>query len=502
MTRLNGASGRAPFSSTAAVFRGRSHEQYSIMSLPLTYLRAMDRSNYDPATLQRSDVPVDAASGKKVLPNDSPYLRSTECRVKHITKSSDGYRIFWNDGLESVFPLEWMDRERFRWRGDAPTLSHSAEGLSTRTLWTGLTEGTFRDTLSMDFDELVTDEGMKQALRYLYEYGILLLSNTPVDDNGVAVAAMASALGGGAFKNPTTLLHHFRNERNEGGVIMLPRGTDGPLRTLYGTVWSTTSTGPHGQDDGTSVADSAYGQDGLPLHTDMTYMRDPPGLQIFTMVQPAPAVPGRERGTSTYCDGFAAAERLRETNPRAFEVMRSVIRTYRSIDAVTGWHLEADGPVLSVRSGHVAAVRHNDLDRLPDLPPPDLTATQALEYYDRLRDSHLAWDEILNDDEFRLEVNLRRGDTVVVANQVRVKQRGNLRILLFLAVCRSLSLTLSHARTIVCPAALPPREARVRGEREFSSVRDRVLREPGRIELPIPDGRLLRLIAALLPLAY
>jgi alpha-ketoglutarate-dependent taurine dioxygenase len=423
----NGAPRRAWFRSTAAAaatFREESHEQYSIMSLPLAYLRAMDRSNFDPATLQRSDVPVDAASGKKALATDGPCpgRNNSECRVKHITKSSDSYRIFWDDGLESVFSLEWMDRQRFAWKGDAPTLSHSEAGLSTRTLWTELTEATFRDSVSMDFDRLVTDEGMKQALRYLYEYGILLVANTPVDDNGVAVAAMASALGGGAFKNPTTLLHQFRASKQDGGgVIMLPKGTDGPLRTLYGTVWSTTSTGPHGQNDGTSVADSAYGQDGLPLHTDMTYMRDPPGLQIFTMVQPAPPVPGRERGTSTYCDGFAAAERLRQTNLAAFEMLSSVIRTYRSFDADTGWHLEAEGPVLTVRNGRVVAVRHNDLDRLPDLPPPEMTPTQALEYYDRLRDSHTSWDEILNDDEFRLEVNLQRGDTVVVANQVRAK---------------------------------------------------------------------------------
>jgi trimethyllysine dioxygenase len=425
----------------------------------------MDKTNFDPSTLQRSDVPVDPSTGKKdVRPPDegADYHRSDELpSVSDVVMEDDGggYRVFWSDGLESAYSDEWVRHELWRWKGRKAAAARNLRSalLSDvgdddeppseveRVLWSGLSEETLRRDLSMTFEELVAaddgdgngDEGMKRALRYLYRYGILLVTGVPVEDDGgeegagEAVAAMASALGGGSAKsNPTTLLHHYRRRRREASgvaaaaagapTIVLPRGTDGPLRTLYGTVWSTTSSGPHGQAGGTSVADSAYSNLGLPLHTDMTYLRDPPGLQVFCMVRPAP-----RGGQSAFCDGFAAAGRLRLRNPEAFYALASVPRRYRSVDPATGWNLEATGPVLTVRSWaggggggecEVTAVRHNDLDRLPDLPPPGAGAGR---FYRSLREAHAAWDEILNDDELRLEVGLRRGDAAVVANQVR-----------------------------------------------------------------------------------
>lgn len=192
---------------------------------------------------------------------------------------------------------------------------------------------------------------------------------------------------------------------------MLPHGTDGPLRTLYGTVWSTTSSG---QAEGTSVADSAYESTELPLHTDLTYHGDPPGLQIFTMVQPA-----KKGGESIFGDGFAAAEHLRITNPAAFETLSRVSHRYRSVDRTTGWHLEAHGPVITTRFGQVTAIRHNDLDRLPDLPPsPHLSDKEMESFYQELRQAHAAWDAILAQDDFRLVFGLKPGETMVVANQV------------------------------------------------------------------------------------
>jgi Taurine catabolism dioxygenase TauD, TfdA family len=194
-------------------------------------------------------------------------------------------------------------------------------------------------------------------------------------------------------------------------VIVLPRGTDGPLRTLYGTVWSTSCSG---QAAGCSLADSAFGCEALPLHTDMTYSRDPPGLQIFTMVQPA--VTG---GESIYCDGFAAADRLRRTNPDAFDFLSKTVRRFYCVDKETGWHMEASGPIIAVEKGEIVQVRHNDLDRMPDLPPEwDCADDKVDEFYARLQSAHAAWDSVLAEDDMRLVVGLQPGDTVVVANQV------------------------------------------------------------------------------------
>jgi alpha-ketoglutarate-dependent taurine dioxygenase len=144
----------------------------------------------------------------------------------------------------------------------------------------------------------------------------------------------------------------------------------------------------------------------------MTYMLSPPGLQIFTMIQPS-----EQGGESVYADGFAAAETLRNEDADAFCTLSTTVRKYHCIDKATGWHLEAAGPVIELRNGAVIRIRHNDLDRLPDLPPYSET-DDGHEIYEKLAHAHTKWDEILGRESTRLLMKLEKGDTVVVANQV------------------------------------------------------------------------------------
>lgn len=382
--------------------------KHSILALPPQFLRAMDSSEFDRSTFQRTNVHYNPKDGR-------PRLRSEPIDCEEVASCSfdaatDEFKIAWHDGVVSHYPKNWVEQELSKWQGGATELIK-------KRLWTDLTEEKVRSTnLSISFQNAVlTDEGMGQALKALYQYGIVLVTGTPTEDGGAGVAALAAALGGGSVKddNPTSLLSHFRNNPNT-ATIQLPHGTDGPLRTLYGTVWSTSSSG---QADGASVADSAYGQEALPLHTDMTYQQDPPGLQIFTMVQPA-----TKGGESVFGDGFAVAEHLRSVNPAAFATLSNTVRRFRCIDPTTGWHLEAYGSVIKVRNEQIVGIRHNDLDRLPDLPPrpsnKSAASTQSTrDFYESLHTAHQAWDELLSMDKFRLKMALQPGDTMVVANQ-------------------------------------------------------------------------------------
>ena len=104
----------------------------------------------------------------------------------------------------------------------------------------------------------------------------------------------------------------------------------------------------------------------------------------------------------------------------AFEVLSNTSRTFHSQDKVTGWYLKATGPVIQVRDGRIGSIRHNDLDRLPDLPPNDMVETEEIDaFYDDLESAHENWDSLIAEDKFRLVMKLDRGDTMVVANQVR-----------------------------------------------------------------------------------
>jgi hypothetical protein len=377
------------FASSASFVEESAEE--SILTLPTQYLRMADPSNCDKVTLQRNDVLFDTKNGKPIQ-----RKRTQVPPIRSYSLEGDIHRIVWEDGVVTTYPSSWVEEQLNDWN----------KGSTGRILWENCTEEELRSSRSLHFDDILAPEGQSRGLRALYEYGILLVTGTPIHDNGAGVAALASALGGGSVKtNPTTILNNYLAG---GSDVSLPKGTDGPLRTLYGKVWSTTSSD---QAEGTSIADSAYGYEALPLHNDMCYLRDTCGLQIFTMVQPA--VTG---GESVFADGFAAAERLRTIDAKAFDTLSKTMRRYRCIDQETGWHLEASGPVISLKDDRVAAIRHNDLDRLPDLPPQQTEDVDA--FYDDLQDAHEVWDSILGMDDIRLVVQLQAGDTVVVANQV------------------------------------------------------------------------------------
>jgi hypothetical protein len=366
-------------------------------TLPLQFLRDSDERNFDSATRQRADIAHDKDTGKPV--------HNHQVRQRYQVKSSrmDGnnYVIDWADGVSGTYSAQWMHQTSKHWQ--KPAMS--------RELWTGLTESDLRnsETLSMPFDRLIHGQGITMALKVLHSYGICLITDTPIDDGGAGIAALASAVSGSSKKNlaSASLLERYRHGGTE---IVLPNGTDGPLRTLYGSVWFTSS---EVQGEGTSTADSAYGQGSLPLHTDLTYMLSPPGLQIFTMITPADI-----GGDSVYADGFAAAELLRTEDPRAFNMLASTVRRYQCIDEEIGWYLEASGPVIETRRGVVCGIRHNDLDRLPDLPSPCDALFDNDSFYEELAIAHASWDNILGRDSTRLVVKLRPGDTVVLANQV------------------------------------------------------------------------------------
>ena len=445
-----------------------SNDPATRLPLPPHYLRDVDLTNYDASTHQRIDASYDGHSGRPIVRSsdasaaDNPYYKVKSWRHVNVTKSSDDgteekvaeeeerIEITWADGATTTYPKGWIDEQAKLYADghgipSTPDTTCRVSSSVQRVLLSNITEDDVRGLdsgMAITFGDLVRDnttsddndgEGMNRAITALYKYGLLLVTDTPLHDGGTGLAALAAAVSGGDIKSSpnASLLARYRQQSSgtrsssADPITVLPDGTDGPLRTLYGSVWSTHSSA---MAEGASVADSAYSNDGLPLHTDMTYIRDPPGLQIFAMAQPAP-----EGGESIFGDGFAVAERLRSEHPDAFDTLCSTTRRYRSICTETGWHLEGRGPVISAvdrghglpptsRWGEVTAIRHNDLDRLPDLPPlaangSPMDEAESDEFYAKLHYAHQKWDALLGSDEFRLVLQLQPGDTVVVANQ-------------------------------------------------------------------------------------
>jgi Taurine catabolism dioxygenase TauD, TfdA family len=371
-----------------------------LTSLPDRFVDAIDPKKYDVTTGQRKDVLFDLHNGKPLSRMKSNHARP---KIETFHLQDENFHVVWKDGRKSSIPSVLVKDSFKRWD---PVSSDD-----DRIYWYGMDEQKLRSSsiLCTTFDRVIhSTEGQSSAIRSLYQYGILLVNETPIDDNGASIAALASAVGGGSIKDTSSILYHYQRNHK---CTTLPQGTDGPMMTLYGKVWSTNASD---QAEGASTADSAYGHDALPLHTDMTYFRDPPGLQIFTMKQPATI-----GGESIFCDGFAAAHRLRDTSPDSFALLSQTIRTYRSIDTKSGWNLQATGPIISIQNRMVRMIRHNDLDILPDLPPLGMNPRNFSKFYDDLERAHEEWNKILAQDDTRLTVQLQPGETMLVANQVR-----------------------------------------------------------------------------------
>jgi len=409
------------------------------------FLRQSDSKSFDPVTRQRNDVYFDSCNGKPSVKELAQDNLSSKFEVKNISihdnnsGQDNSYSVEWKDGHESHFNADWVKSHINRLETSVSEKVPELSPIIPRIPWSNLAEdevrcSTSNNRMAVPFREIIhQSEKTEEALRILYQYGILLVTSTPISDDGAGIAALASALSGPAYKSETTLLAHY-TEADDAAVprrTILENGTDGPQKTLYGNIWSTHSSQ---MAVGTSTADTAYGTDALPLHTDMGYYRDPPGLQIFTMCSPAD-----EGGESIFSDGLAVAEYMRKHHEREFDVLCRTVRRYRSIDEEMGWHLEGSGPVFKAvdrfegnpaafstmnheaRWGPVLGVRHNDLDRLPDLPPPNMIGDEKSvnDFYDDLAQAHKILDMLLSKDEFRLVMKVKSGETVVVANQVR-----------------------------------------------------------------------------------
>jgi alpha-ketoglutarate-dependent taurine dioxygenase len=431
--------------------------------LAATDLSRLSKFEIDSCFTQRQNVKTSIEEFVGIIESRIRYLNDSvfNADVKNSADAEELFIIKWKDGLVSKFTAEWIAQQIRTWKKNQPNIDTSRDYVVSckedcrvsignkwilddcgRVMWKNLTEADIRSfschrrekdfvlpPISICFHNIVNKSnvhgyqmpnkssktGIDIALEALFRYGFLLVTDTPLQHQAAAVVALASSLSGGSNKSSsrTSLLANYLI--NENPTTVLPDGTDGALRTLYGHVWTTNS---EAMVIGQSVADTAYGQEALPLHTDMAYCRDPPGLQIFSMRKPA-----AEGGQSTFCDGFSIAETLRETCPKAFSALATTKRRYRSIDNINGWNLQASGPVIQTGpGGKIRSIRYNELDRMPDIPifsfPMDYQKEkQASEFYEHIEYADYKWNELVAKDEFTLVLELKPGDTVVVANQ-------------------------------------------------------------------------------------
>ena len=146
----------------------------------------------------------------------------------------------------------------------------------------------------------------------------------------------------------------------------------------------------------------AYSDLGLGLHTDNPYREPVPGFQALHTLMASP-----DGGDSLFADGFALAERLRETDPAAFELLTCtpIPFSYRSKDA----DLYAERPFIQLScDGRIVAVHYNNRSIAP-LPATGRDTTAFYAAYRRFAG-------LLREPAFQLQFKLRDGDLVLFDN--------------------------------------------------------------------------------------
>ena len=143
--------------------------------------------------------------------------------------------------------------------------------------------------------------------------------------------------------------------------------------------------------------------------------------------------PSKKGGESIFVDGYTVLETIRDTDIEAFETLCTTEFGFRCMDDCTGWHLESRFSIVRCnkgngvkgdkheRFGEIVQIRHNDLDRLPTIPPHDMLIRgddkEIEDFYIRVNHALGLFDSLLSSDVYRQVIPLQVGEMVAVSNQ-------------------------------------------------------------------------------------
>ncbi|KAK3297016.1 PhoD-like phosphatase-domain-containing protein [Chaetomium fimeti] len=161
-----------------------------------------------------------------------------------------------------------------------------------------------------------------------------------------------------------------------------------------------------------AMADTAYTNQALSLHTDNTYFTDPAGLQAFHMLshEPAKGESHATGGESVLLDGFNAARILKSENPEAYDILRSVGLPWHS-SGNKGIKITTDlkYPVLEeLPNGTLYRIRWNNDDR--GVVPFSTISPER--WYGAAR----KWHEIMERPEMQYWFQLKPGHVLIFDN--------------------------------------------------------------------------------------
>ncbi len=159
-----------------------------------------------------------------------------------------------------------------------------------------------------------------------------------------------------------------------------------------------------------AAANLAFTARAIGPHTDNPY-RDPvPSVQLLHCLTSA-----ADGGDSALLDGFAAAARLREIDPAAFEVLTKTPVTFSYVDAAT--ELRATLPMIGLTAtGRIRQVRFNNRSLLPLAPSRGQDRQSFARHAENFYRAYRAFAEVLAAPDLTIAFKLSPGDCLVFDN--------------------------------------------------------------------------------------
>jgi len=127
--------------------------------------------------------------------------------------------------------------------------------------------------------------------------------------------------------------------------------------TIYGGMWEL--------QPNMAMDDTSYTRMELRPHTDGCYLADPPGLQIFHILEH-----DGKGGETTLVDGFYVVNQLKRIDPEAFEFFKTTPIPFQYLDGSNSLHQSRTIFQLD-ENGKPIRFGYNNDDRAPILLPSD-----------------------------------------------------------------------------------------------------------------------------------
>ena len=290
-----------------------------------------------------------------------PTIASPITPIEADVTPDGNLKIDWNNGFVSEHSTSWLRENAY----DEQTLSQKRRAV---TLWD---PGSIEAGTEFQFSAFVDDEKARiELFEHLLDYGALILRHTPTDPN--TIVDIANWFG----HTPANLY------------------ADDPAQPVVGNVKI---------DPAVTVATNMCHF--LGPHTDTCWRQTLSGLVLLHCLK---AHPGG--GRSIVVDGFAVANRLREEDQAAFDLLAKVPLDFGSkVDDKDDWRVL--GRIISVAAnGQLEGIRYNgnsigQLELPLELVEP---VYQALEKFEAiLYDRRLWWQPLLQPGDLLIVDNHR-----------------------------------------------------------------------------------------------